>query len=130
MSIEINLKDYEVKSPVPVGAKGRVIVQQYLKEPFLKGPVPLRWLVKAANLGKCALMVGLIFWYMDGMRSQKTFRMRERDIKGLLKVSKWTVLRGIKRLELNGLIFVLREPGCKLVVTLNRVVSSRGGSAG
>ena len=125
MSVLIDLKDYEIKEPfVSKGGKGRLRVKHYLKDPFLKGPIPLRWLVKAAGLGRCALMVGLTLWYTDGMRFQKPFRIGQGKIAVLLEVSRSTVLRGIKRLEAAGLIFVLREPGSKLVVTLNRAVPS------
>jgi len=121
MSFLIDLADYEIKQPfVSRGSKGRVKVKRYLTDPFLKGPVPLSWLVKAAGLGKSALMVGLVLWYMDGMRGQRSFRLSRGDIARLFKISRWTVLRGIKRLEQHNLIFVLREPGHKLVVTMNR----------
>lgn len=121
MSIEIDLSEYEIKEPlVSRGGRGRVSVKGYLTHPFIKGPVPLSWIIKASTLGKCALMVGLVLWYMDGMRGQKTFRLGRRDIAKLLGIGRLTVLRGIQRLEANGLIFVLREPGRKLVVTMNR----------
>lgn len=128
MSIGIDFRDYEIKMPsISLGNKGRVKVKRYFRDPFLKGPIPLKWLVRATGLGKCALMVGFILWYMDGMRSQRAFKMGQGQIARLLKISKRTVLRGIKRLEANNLIFVLREPGHKLVVTVNR---ARGEDAG
>jgi hypothetical protein len=122
MSILIDLEDYVIKEPLKVskGGKGKVRVKRYLTDPFLKGPIPIPWLLKAASLGKCALKVGLILWYMDGMRGGRTFRMGRGDIGRLLGVSRLTVWRGIKRLEKGGLIFVLREPGRKFVVTMNR----------
>ena len=123
----IELNDYVVKgSPDFNGIKGTVRVKDYLKEPFLKGPIPLSWLVKAGTFSKSALMVGLVLWHMDGMKGQKTFRVGRGDIAKLLGVSQLNVLRGIKRLEEGNLIFVLREPGQKLIITMNRKAAAWG----
>ena len=126
MSILIDPEDFVIKESFTDSkeSEGRVNVRHYSTDPFLKGPVPLRWLIKAAGLGKCALMVGLVLWYRDGMRGQKTFRMGRGEIAKLLSVSQLTVLRGIRRLEEGNLIFVLREPGRKFLVTMNRKSSA------
>ena len=128
MSVLIDLKDFEIGTSLidSRGGKGRVKVRASLKDPFIKGPVPLSWLLKAANLGKCALIVGLAFWYMDGMRRQQAFKMGRGDLGRLLGASRWTILRGIRRLEIEGLIFVLREPGKKMIITLNRSITHTG----
>jgi DNA-binding MarR family transcriptional regulator len=121
MSILINLEDFEVNVPyTSFGIKGRVRVRRLMTEPFIKGPVPLRWLVEAANLGPDALVVGLILWYKNGMKKQPSFRMGQGEIAKLLHVSRRTVLRGIKRLERKGLIMILRAPGQKLIVTITQ----------
>ena len=117
----IDLNNYVIKGLLDFnGIEGRVRVKHYSREPFLKGPIPLSWLVKAGTFGKSALMVGLVLWYMDGMKGEKTFRMGRGDIAKLLGVSQRNVLRGIKGLEKRNLIFVLREPGQKLIITMNR----------
>ena len=122
MSISLDLDDYLTEDSIDLGdmKRGRVKVKRHSTQPFLKGPVPLSWLIKASSLGKCALMVGLVLWYMDGMRRQRTFRLGRSDIAKQLGVSRSTVLRGIKRLETNHLIFVSRVPGHKLIITMNR----------
>lgn len=122
MSFWIDLKDYTTNNSINFGdtSRGGVKVKRHLMQPFLKGPVPLSWLIQASHLGKSSLMVGLVLWYMDGMRHQRTFRMGRGEIAKLLGVSRSTVLRGVKRLESNHLIFVLRESGRKLIITMNR----------
>jgi len=120
----IDPREYALKESfvIPKG-KVRVKGKRYLNVSFVKGPLPLPWLAKAGTLGGKALLVGLCLWYMDGMRQQKTFRIGGGDINKLVGISKEAALRGVQKLEKVGLIFVLREPGCKLVVTINRSVS-------
>jgi hypothetical protein len=129
MSILIDLKDYEIKNSedlANLGEKGRVRLRIYPDKPFLKGPIPLWWLQEAIRIGKCALVTGIALWCVDGMRFQRSFRIGKAQMGKLLGVNSRTILRGVKRLEEANLIFVFRQPGNKLIVTLNRK-KNRGG---
>ena len=120
MSIWIDLEDYTVKVPFRGNHKGRIKCRKLQTERFLKGPINMNWLVRAARLGRSALVTGLVLWHYDGMRHGRTFKIGISEAAKLFTVSRRTALRGIKRLEAANLIFVLREPGRKLIVTMNR----------
>ena len=119
-SMGVDFEDFILKGPFTTSKRGRVIVKNRMTEKFIKGPILLPWVLRAATWGKSTLLVGLILWFMWGMRNEKTFRMGIRDIAKLTGFTRLTVLRAIKKLEKNSLIFVLREPGRKLVITINR----------
>jgi hypothetical protein len=42
------------------------------QEPFLRGPIPLRWLQCASQLPGKALHVGLVLWYLAGLSGALT----------------------------------------------------------
>lgn len=102
-----------------VSPKGKVKRKRHLDTYFIKGPIPLPWLIKAANLGGKASLVGLCLWFKKGLTNQKSFRIGGGDISKLVKVNRRTALRVIRKLETAGLILVLRQVGSKLVVTIN-----------
>ena len=116
---EIDPKEFEIEDSFR-GIKGKIKGKRRLDVNFIKGPIPLPWLVKAGSLGGKTVLVGLCLWFKDGLNHQKPFRIGEKDISKWVKVREGTALRGMQRLEKAGLVFVLREPGCKLVVTVNR----------
>ena len=81
---------------------------------FIKGPLPIDWLVKARSAGSPALQVGLIIWYLQGLNQP---RMKRRAMISLsnIEFKKWgmsriTKRRGIDQLEAAKLIRVKRIP--------------------
>jgi hypothetical protein len=85
---------------------------------FLKGPVPIWWLQKAASLpGSRALAVACCLWYLAGR--YKTSRVRLTSV----QLKEWGVNRKAKSrallsLERAGLIAVENLPGKNSVVTI------------
>ncbi len=78
---------------------------------FLKGPIPVAWLARAAELGLPALVVGLELWLLSGLRRSNTVdlnlsRFRFTDVR-----ARQSNQRGLKRLEDAGLVRVRRHPG-------------------
>jgi hypothetical protein len=43
-----------------------------LEQNFIKGPVSVVWLIQAAKLGVKPLLLGLVLWYLSGLRKAKT----------------------------------------------------------
>ena len=87
--------------------------------PFVKGPIPLMWLLQVAQLpGKAPLLIALALFYLAGLRKTK---------RGLRLTKKTWEQFGIKRrssynalnaLEAAGLVSVERKTGCSPVVDI------------
>jgi hypothetical protein len=84
---------------------------------FLKGPVPLDWLLAAGRLPHHALHVGILFWFEAGCRRNRTvaFCLSRGQDMGL---GEDTTRRALRALERVGLVSVVRRPGRGLEVTL------------
>jgi hypothetical protein len=86
---------------------------------FLKGPVPIQWLIQAAVLkGKC-LHLGVVLWLLAGLRGSSTFKLEH---KWLVKfgISRWAVSSNLKKLEQADLIRLNCKPGRSPVITILR----------
>jgi hypothetical protein len=53
------------------------------KELFLRGPIPLEWLVKAAALPGKTLNVAIALWWLYGMAKGQPFKLTRRSLKYL-----------------------------------------------
>ena len=70
---------------------------------FLKGPIPLAWLMKASALPGKAFQTGIVLWYLCGLRKKETIVLAN----GLLEqfhISRQAKYRCLKALEGAGLI--------------------------
>jgi DNA-binding transcriptional ArsR family regulator len=78
-------------------------------EPFLRGPIPLAWLAKAAQLRKPAIPAGLSLWFVRGV-SQRTGPIRvSAGIRKKVGLSAGQMLRGLRALEGAGLVRFVKE---------------------
>lgn len=86
---------------------------------FIKGPLPLVWMTKAAQMPGKTLQVALALWYLCGLQKTNSVKLTTKtsSLFGLSRDAKYDAL---SRLEAAGLIEVLRLPGCSPVVTLLR----------
>jgi hypothetical protein len=98
------------EDPVADRSRKRVV-------PFLKGPVPMRWLERAARLSGKALVVGIGLWHLSGLTCKTEIRATGTLWKRL-GISRQAVYRGLRALEREGLISVVRHPGQNPIVTL------------
>lgn len=90
---------------------------------FLKGPVPWDWLAAASRLpGKCA-QVGLVLWFLSGLRKSRTVRLGNK-FTGELGVSRDAKRRALNRLENARLISVKRQVRRAPMVTLLEVLAA------
>lgn len=88
---------------------------------FLKGPVPLPWLIAAGELPGKALVAGMGLWFLSGLTGSKTVKPTGRLWQSL-SISRQAAYRAIAALEKRGLIEVKRQPGCAPIVTLYSIL--------
>ena len=97
------------------------------REPFLKGPIPLPWLAKAATLRKPALPAGLCLWFHRGVSCQTQIRVSG-SVRKKLGLSAGQMLRGLRALSQANLIrFTKTGRGrCAVVEIVEQVNPQRG----
>ena len=78
---------------------------------FLRGPIPIPWLIAAAKLPGRSLHVGLALWYYAGMRSTHQINFPIRWLKTAFNMERHAAYRGLAALEKAGLVSVARYRG-------------------
>ena len=84
---------------------------------FLRGPVPLEWLGRAAALPGKTLNVAIALWWRHGMAKGKPFKLTQQALK-YLHVERDAASAGLVRLEQAGLIQVKRRPGQRPIISI------------
>ena len=85
---------------------------------FLKGPVPIQWLGQAAQLGGKCLAVGVVLWFLCGLKRTNTVAVEHKWL-AVFGVARDAASRCLHQLENAGLIAVRRRPGCSPIVTVS-----------
>ncbi len=96
------------------------------RERFLRGPIPLSWLIRAAGLPRAAFLVGSIVWYLRGLSRSRPAKLRPSVLREF-GVQPKTAERALTALESAGLITVERHRGRSPVVTVVTVVTLHQG---
>jgi hypothetical protein len=86
---------------------------------YIKGPIPIKWLDKAAKLPGKALNVALALWWLYGMAKRKPFKLTQQAL-DFMHVGRDAVGDGLTRLEQAGLIQVERKPGQRPAISIIR----------
>lgn len=107
--------DYKVDPHVPVtrlqlDSVSGVLAEAPHRELFLRGPVPMDWLDRAAGLPGKALNVAIALWWLYGMKKGGAIKLTRQALK-YLHVKRDAASDGLGRLERAGLIRVERRPG-------------------
>ena len=97
-----------VNAPVPRHKPG---------DKFLKGPIPWRWLETAGQQPGSALHVGVVLWFLAGLKRTRTVALSGTVLRGF-GVKRHSAYRGLESLERAGLVGVERHPGRNPIVTL------------
>ncbi len=84
---------------------------------FIKGPIPLGWITKAAGVGGKTLHVAMALWFLVGLKRSRTVTLSQSKLK-LFGVSRQASYRALLRLEDAGLVLVDRHPGRNATVTI------------
>jgi hypothetical protein len=91
---------------------------------FLRGPIPLHWLSRAAALPGRSLHVALAVWFMAGLK--KTSIVPISNVTSLqFGLDRNAKYRGLEWLEKASLIAVERRAGCAPIVTILDVPSAK-----
>lgn len=85
-------------------------------EKYLAGPIPFRWLARAARLRGCALQVALVVWHQRCVRREAI--RPSRTLLEQFGVSRDAARRAYRDLEEAGLIAVVREVGKNPTITI------------
>ena len=91
------------------------------KELFLRGPIPLEWLARAAALPGKTLNVAIALWWHHGMAKDQPFKLTRRALKDL-SVERDAAGLALTRLEQAGLIQVERNPGQRPTIIMQTLV--------
>ena len=85
--------------------------------PFIKGPIPLPWIICANSLPGKSGAVGLAIWFISGVRCNKTVKLTQ-DVERIAGCHRKAVYAAISNLEQAGLIHVERRHGARPTVTI------------
>lgn len=100
--MEFRIQDFET---VPEsGAVGRPKTLARVKGLFLKGPIPLSWLIKTTNLSKHALAAGLALWFQRGVSRSTGPVVIRAHVRRKFNLSANQMLRGLRSLEAASLV--------------------------
>lgn len=84
---------------------------------FIRGPIPLAWLVAATGAGTKSLNVALALWHQDGMKRGESFRVTP-GVLAPFSVSPRTARQTLARFESLGLVTVEFARGRGPLVTI------------
>lgn len=94
-----------------------VFVESNKKKSFLRGPIPMEWLDKAAGLPGKTLHVAIALWWLHGMSKEKPFKLTRKAL-GHLHIARDAAHDSLARLEQQGLIAVERKAGQRPLILI------------
>jgi hypothetical protein len=86
-------------------------------EKFLRGPVPILWLGRAASQPGRALHVAVTLWFLAGLAKSRVVRLSVKTL-SVFGVDRYAAYRGLRALERAGLVEARRRRGANAIVTL------------
>ncbi len=114
----INLDDFRLELSQLNQPSGKTISQPSpLASKFIRGPIPLDWVLRAGRLKGKALQVGMILWFESGCLKSRTVPLRQ-TLAQEFGCHRDTIIRAVRELEKAGLVTVVSDPGRCLSVTL------------
>ena len=133
---QLQLADYQLRKDSSSEKNFKTNKVAYAKsskkseEPFIMGPLPIRWLVCASYLPGHSVQVGLALWFWKGILGTNTITLTTRSCEGFGVISKngefvrygitrSTKVRALRFLEQAGLITVKWHKNKAPEVTIN-----------
>jgi hypothetical protein len=110
MTVDVDLERFRLNERHTLSKPKEPTTRQ--SEPFIRGPIPLWWIARAATIPRRnALIVGIVLWWLAGMRSgHSDLVLTVRRCK-LFGLGRKGVARGLRNLEEANLIRVSRKKG-------------------
>src|SRR5262245_26753722 len=94
----------------PGGSRQRAAPRPEPGKKFLKGPIPWEWLQRAGRARGHALHVAVVLWFLAGITKCGTVKLSNLVLAGF-GVDRSTAQRGLRALEVAGLVTVVRHRG-------------------
>ena len=105
------------KRPTVSNSRKPAVVKAAIKGRFLKGPIPLIWLIKASCLPGRTLEVAIVLWFLSGVKKSKVIALPNK-ILSEFGVDRYAKKRALDRLEEAGLVSVSQSTGRSPIVTI------------
>jgi hypothetical protein len=85
--------------------------------PYIRGPIPLDWVIRACRLTGKTAQVAFVLWYLRGLHKSNHFALRPSVVRAF-GISRPALYRALTALEAAGLLRVVRHPGRAATVTI------------
>lgn len=126
----LNLESLKINSTAQEPNSDKARVRHEMAEPFLRGPIPLGWLEKAAGLGGKSLNISISLWFLAGVTKSKTVRFNQ-SRQERFGAKRDAARRALVLLENAGLISISRGNGrCPMVTLVEIPIHAVGGDGG
>ena len=109
-------KPVSVRRLQPNAITGR-LVSAPKKSLFIKGPIPLDWINRAASLPGKSLNVAFAIWWLNGMADGKPLKLTRLSLKSFC-VKRDAASAALTRLESAGLIRLRRSSGQRPLISI------------
>ena len=116
LRLRSNSTERDKTQPIPE----RKVERKRRCQKFLKGPVPLPWLLVASKLPGKALAVGIAIWFRSGLTGSQTISLPS-TLLSLFGVNRHSKRRALDALEEASLIAVDRRSGRNPSITIIEV---------
>lgn len=77
---------------------------------FIKGPIPLNWVLLASSLPGKTFHVGIVLWYLVGLTGSRCVKLTQKEL-DRFNINRNAKYRALLFLEQAGLISVVSENG-------------------
>lgn len=112
----MSLRSYEL-SGASATCPQSAIPPRRVQGNFLKGPIPMDWLQRAAILPGKSLHLGVALWFRAGLVGSMRLKLSNGDL-AAMGVARDAKYEGLQRLKTAGLIAIEQQPGRAPTVTL------------
>jgi hypothetical protein len=105
------------------------LVESPMKSLFVRGPIPLEWLRRAARLPGKTINVAVALWWRYGMAKGRPFKLTQMALNAL-NVGRDAASAALLLLEQDGLIQVERKSGQRPNISLVTHLADTGSNTG
>lgn len=91
----------------------KIKTQRFINGRFIRGPIPLNWILTAGKIGNKALELGCYMWFLAGLKDSQLFDLNLGKTGEEFELSRRSMQRALNALEAARLIEVTRFKGRK-----------------